>query len=196
METLVVLAIIMVILTFQVPALTKALRQAKGVAAGEAMHQNNISSMASSSDPNFRPKRAEARKAFRRVVDAGKFDAIVTQMLYVVRDDDEFRAYWHTLLNPNNTKPILFSTNGELVARTAQGESYRLPLLGAAGGSGESYPVGWEFISTDLSETAYGNMGGNVMYSDGRNKYVGYQDDYPMTPTVARLSHKFVKLTE
>ena len=109
METLVVLAIIMVILTFQVPALTKALRMAKGVAAGEAMHQNDISSMATSSESNFQPKRAEARRAFRQVVDAGKFEATVTQMVYVVRNDDEFRAYWHTLLNPKNTEKLPLS---------------------------------------------------------------------------------------
>ena len=59
-----------------------------------------------------------------------------------------------------------------------------------------SYVVGWEFLSTVLSETSTGTLGAEVMYSDGHVSYVRYPGEFPMRRIVAELSHEYVELTE
>jgi len=198
-ETLVVLAIIAILMALYLPTLAKAIRKAKEVAGKEALYQNAIGRMADGANAarpqNTAPKsRAEAREAFRQTLDIGKGDSmIVSEMLYVVTNDDEFRAYYHTLLNPANNAPLVFTNGGDLNAYDEDDNVYILPAAEVLTGRHGTYPQGWEFISTDLTETSSGTLGGNVLYSDGHSVYVRYPHEYPMTRTVAELSHAFME---
>lgn len=187
LELLVVVAIIGILMAMYASTLSKAMRMAKGVASGEALHQRDIGRRADGE------RLEEPIEAFRQVLDTGKGETIMTELLYVVRTDDQFRAYWNTLLNTNNTDPPKFNNNGSLVALTAKGESFVLPLIDADTSDGKGlYPVAWEFLSTDLSESATGTLGSNIVYSDGHIAFKKYPGKFPVTPTVAKLSHKFM----
>jgi prepilin-type N-terminal cleavage/methylation domain-containing protein len=198
-ETLVVLAIISVLMAMLTTALVKAVRMAKSTAAGEEMRQENLGKAAAQiHEGKDRPRTPEktvqeARAEFRRVIGGG-MQRITSTVLFVVRNDDEFQAYWETLLNPWNPNLPQFTPDGHLIAVTPSGTRYELPPVGGDVDGG-AYPVTWEFISTDLSETGRGDMGGNVIYSDGRREYVPYRFSFPMTRSVAVWSHEFVEAT-
>lgn len=192
-ETLVVLAILSILMAMLVTSLTKALRMAKATAAGETMRHGGIERSMDEPSPLDNP-RAAAREAFRQTVDYGKGETIVSELLFVVQTDDEFRAYWHTLLNPRNSGPVEFSEDGTLMAQKPSGHLFRLPRVGTDRVSG--YPIAWEFISTDLSETSRGDLGGMVVYHGGATEYVRYPGPFPMTPAVASLSHRYMELNE
>lgn len=196
-ETLVVLSIILILMALYLPTLAKAMRKAKEVAGKEAQYQQAIGRMADGANSvrpgDARPGRAEAQEAFRQELDIGKGDTmIVSEMLYVVTNDNEFRAYWHTLLNPANGAPLTYAGGG-LNAYDVDNNLYVLPLAETFAGRNGTHVLGWEFISTDLGETSSGTIGGNVLYSDGHSRYVRYPDEFPMTPTVAELSHAFMQ---
>ena len=197
-ETLCVLSIILILMALYLPTLSKAMRKAKEVAGKEAQYQHAIGKMADSANSTHasdkRPGRSEARDAFRQTLDIGKGDTmLVSEVLYVVKSDDEFRAYWHTLLNPANSAPLSYANGNSLNAYDENNNLYVLPLAEPLVGQSGTYLVGWEFISTDLSETSSGTIGGNVLYSDGHSGYIRYPDEFPMTPTVAELSHAFMQ---
>ncbi len=197
-ETLVVLAIIMVLMTLLVPVLTKAVRMAKATAAGEEMRVERVGDMARAVHegknlPRLTPKDwvALARDNFHLEKTTGQ-KAIVSRLEFVVTNDLEFRAYWHTLLNKANTQLPEFTRSGELIALTPEGQRFELRRTdGGTRVPGPAYPVAWEFISTRMEETGRMDMGGNVIYSDGRREYVAYQHRFPMTRQVAELSHRF-----
>lgn len=198
-ETLVVLAIIAILMALYLPTLAKAMRKAKEVAGKEALRQEGIGRLADGANAPYRDRvvrngRAEAREAFRYELDIGKGDKmIVSELLYVVKNDDEFRAYYHTLLNPANNAPLQFGARGELLARDEENNAYLLPPMDTFPGRGEPRPQMWEFISTDLTETSSGTLGANVIYTDGHAAYVRYPSEFPMTQTVAALSHAFMQ---
>jgi len=197
-ETLVVLAIISILMTMLTTALIKALRMAKATAAGEEMRVERLGDQAAAiheGKDELTPEKAvkRARAQFRREGKGG-MQKITSTVLFVVRNDQEFLAYWHTLLNPYNPKLPKLTAEGELVAVAEDGSRYELPPVDRES-SGESYPVTWEFISTNLAETGRGDLGGNVIYSDGRREYVAYQAGFPMTRSVAIWSHEFVLAT-
>lgn len=194
LETLVVLAIIGTLIVLQAPALTKALRLAKATAGKEAVRQRAIGRMADSKGAPGRPTKEEARSAFYQVVATEYGQEITSEMLFVVRDDAEFRAYWYTLLDPGNPGTLQFSSSGELVAVNAEGDEFTLRPIRELLDGAARYPMSWEFISTVLSETSRGDLGGNVEWSDGHVAYVSYPLGFPMTPTVALLSHRFLEL--
>jgi prepilin-type N-terminal cleavage/methylation domain-containing protein len=194
-ETLVVLAIISILLLMLTTALVKAVRMAKSTAAGEEMRQDRIGRHAREihegpNKPKAESVRQSARLSFRVVPKAG-VQKITSQILFVVRNDVEFRAYYHTLLNPANSQAVELTRGGKLIALTEGGERFELPPVGSES-KGGAYPVRWEFISTRLSETGRGDAGGNVIYSDGHREYVPYPAKFPMTKSVALLSHEFV----
>jgi type II secretory pathway pseudopilin PulG len=195
LETLVVLAIIMVLLTLLVPVLTRALRMAKRTAAGEEMHQTVIAQKADEASGGkpapLTPQQIidRARTQFWQEA-KGSQAAIYSTPLYVVTSDLEFRAYWYTLLNPENTDVPEFKRDGTLIAYTPEGKRFDLPPVDAAGPN-SAHPIRWDFVSTRLEETGRGDMGGNVAYADGRNAYVAYPREFPMTQMVAELSHRF-----
>ena len=195
-ETLVVLAIMMVLFTLLVPTLTRAVRMAKRTAEGQEMRSEHVGDIAQAI--HERPLRltpqetiSVARSNFRFEDEPGR-KKFITRLLYTVRNDQEFRAYWHTLLNPNNTALPELTRGGELVAFKPEGQRFELlPVHGGTHVPGPAYLVKWDFISTRLAETGRGEVGGNVVYSDGRVVYVPYPQKFPMTRQVAELSHRF-----
>jgi type II secretory pathway pseudopilin PulG len=199
LETLVVLAIIMVLFTLLVPVLTRALRMAKRTAAGEEFRQGQIGAMAMSTADTDRAQSqrtpeqivGRARQEFHEGPPGEPGDSIIySTPLYAVTTDLEFRAYWYTLLNPQNTDLPKFTRGGKLIAITPEGLRFELPPIDADVHS-PSHPVRWEFISTRLDETSRGDLGGNVFYSDGHLTYIAYPREFPMTQMVAELSHRF-----
>jgi prepilin-type N-terminal cleavage/methylation domain-containing protein len=198
-ETLVVLAIIAIMMAMTFPTFVKVLRKAKEVAGKEALRQHAIGRAADTVNSAGRQSttnygRDEARAAFRQTLDIGKGDSmIVSEMLYVVNNDAEFRAYYHTLLNPANNAPLTYSGNGHLNAYDDQNNLFVLVPAEMLAGQNNTYPQAWEFISTQLTETSSGTVGGTVLYSDGHSAYVRYPHEFPMTPTVAELSHAFMQ---
>lgn len=194
-ELLVVVAIIGILLAMYSSTLTKAVRMAKGTATAEAMHQVQITEM---TEPAVEfPTLDEARAAYRQRVDTGKHEALLTQLLFIVRTDREFDAYWHTLIDPAKTEEPQSERNGSLIAETEDGETIVLRPIGKGQHDGRGpYSVGWAYLSTVLSETSTGTLGAEVMYSDGHISYVRYPGKFPMMRIVAELSHEFVKLTE
>jgi len=195
LETLVVLAIIMILLTLLVPVLTRALRMAKRTAAGEEMHSERVGEIATAihegGPEKLTPEQAvlQARAYFRKEGQAGQ-KKIVSHLLFSVQDDDEFRAYWNTLLNAQNTALPEFTRSGYLIATTPEGHRYELPPADAEL-RGAARIARWDFISTRLEETGRGDLGGNVIYTDGRIEYVPYPQRFPMTRQVAELSHRY-----
>jgi prepilin-type N-terminal cleavage/methylation domain-containing protein len=193
-ETLVVVAIIAILMALYLPTLSKVLRKAEEVAVKEGFRQKNIGRMADNANSAGRdlgpaPGRDECRDAFRQMVN----DVIATEVLYIVENDDEFNAYWHTMINPAASTPLEYTGSGDLLARDEFGDVYELPRVDKFLDDGPSFPLGWEFISTDLTDTSSGTIGTNVIYSDGHVVYIRYPGDFPATRTVAELSHRFVE---
>lgn len=193
LELLIVVAIIGILFALYSGALTKATRLAKSTATGESMRQSNIGRMAKgdkkqSTDPQVLREKAQDR--FRQIVDTGKNDAIVSQLLFVVNNDREFQAYYHTLLNPDNTDPIEFVRNGWMVALDDDGRSFELKPVHMANSQS---PIGWEYLSTNPSEMATGALVIQVQYGDGHVQTMKYPDSFPATKTVAELGHAFLQ---
>lgn len=195
-ETLVVLAIIMILMTMLVPVLTKALRMAKATAAGEEMRQERVGEMATAihegkaSDEWSADQVVTNARAWFRQEGQGGQKKIISTLLYQVSNDQEFRAYWHTLLNKQNVQLPEFTRRNHLVAFTPEGQRFELPPVDRDA-EGPAHIIRWEFISTRLEETGRMDMGGNVIYSDGRREYMAYPRGFPMTQQVAELSHRF-----
>jgi hypothetical protein len=176
------------------PALSKARKQAEGVAVNEGLYQNVIANAAdgytstSPTEANSAALRAEARNVFHTKLGTTQMDVYVTNLMWSAKNEAEFRAYWNTLINPNNTNIIEFR-NGALVAEDESGTEYLLLRIDAIDGT---YPVSWEFLSSSTSENTSGTLGTNVVYSDGHIVYVPYPSEYPACRTVAELSHRFL----
>jgi prepilin-type processing-associated H-X9-DG protein len=191
---LVVVAIIAILMALYLPTLSKVLRKAEEVAIKEGFRQEKIGRMSDNANSAGRdlgpaPDRDDCREAFRQMVN----DVIATEVLYIVENDDEFNAYWHTMINPAANAPLEYTGSGDLLARDEFGDVYELPRVDKFLDEGPSFPLGWEFISTDLSDTSSGTIGTNVLYSDGHVVYIRYPGDFPATRTVAELSHRFVE---
>ena len=198
-ETLVVLTIMLILMALYLPTLSKAMRKAKEVAGKEALHQQAIGKFADGANAT-RPGKAtpktreQARDAFRQTLDIGKGDnMLISEMLYIVTSDAEFRAYYHTLLNPANTAPLEFDSDGSLKAYDEADNQFSLQSAELIDSFKGTYAMAWEFLSTVPTETTSGSLGGSILYSDGHVGYLRYQQEFPMTRTVAELSHEFME---
>ena len=195
-ELLVVIAIISILAMMQVQAGIKAMRQAKAVATGEAMRQKQIGKMSDNANrgrltgSDSAAARDACRQVFRDMYETGKAQAAVTEVLYALRNDQDFDAYYHTLIDPDATEELVFE-NGKLKAKTANGTEVLLePLSDRIIG----VPTMWEFLSTDMSNmTASTNI--RVMYNDGHVDSMQYPGQFPATRIVAECGQDYMEKT-
>ncbi len=203
-ELLVVFVIIGILAAMLLPVISKARRAAVLAANQEGFRQKGLGRMADTANI-ANPKEPEGadrdtcRESFRNVLDTGSAEIFITELWYGVETEKEFRAYWHTLINPSATEPLEFA-GGDLIATDERGNEFRLPPLGegawAASSMDEDFVVAWEFISTHWGETTVQGFGINVMYSNGSTQYIDFPGEFPATSTVAELSHRFVVESE
>lgn len=196
-ETLVVMAIIGVLASMLVAALTRARSKALQRAAVEAGRQWYIGMLADKANiarpkGNVKHSRAECREMYRQIFETGSGEMLATIPLYIVTNEEEFRAYWHTVIDPSASEELEFE-GGKLVARDDEGNEFLLPSIESMGELRKTVPLAWEFLSTDMSEMESGSIGANVMYSDGHADYIPYPGKFPVCRTVAELSHRFVQ---
>ena len=201
-ELLVVVAIIGILASMYLAALSRARQHAVKTANMVRMRDEGMGRMAGGASGNQRgvdsSVRESARAAFRENRGPGYGNGeniLVSRMLFVVEGNGPFRAYWHTLLNPANTAPLEYE--GErLKAKDEAGTVFLLnPIDDALQGRvlNANVPVEWEFLSTNPGDTSSGTIGSNVLYPDGHVQYLRYPSDFPMTRTVAELSREFMK---
>jgi prepilin-type N-terminal cleavage/methylation domain-containing protein len=195
-ETLVVVAIIAVMLAIALPHYGKAIRLAKQTAADEAKRQEQLvpygPKFSITPEMDHWDIRETARSAFRHAIDAGKFDLMVTQPLLKVRTDEEFRAYYYTLIDLNAQGPLDFE-GGSMVVETPEGVEFVLQLADAIEpGDDEPYPIAWDFLSTNMANMSVGSFGVGYVSSDGERPYMKYPGAFPATETVARLGQQFM----
>jgi hypothetical protein len=141
------------------------------------------------------PDREECREAFRHEIRVGKHDMIVTEMRYVVKTGAEFRAYYHTLIEPTATDPLEYDDRGNLLAEDPDGNVFALRPIDLLNEQ-EVVVVAWSYLSSNMAESSSGAMGCEVIYTDGHVAFVRYKEAFPAMPTVAVLSHKFVQTFE
>ena len=197
-ETLVVIAIITILIALQTPIFSKALRKAQETSISATQRDSHIGKLADDANiarerlgpVNTAELRARARAAFDSTLRTGVGDIRTTQLLFAVSNDDEFRAYWNTLINPAAQFELEGSLSGGVIVRNSLGEEFALPLLSQYNGPG--VPISWELISTDLSQTTSGTLGAVVQFSDGRSEFVRYTHAFPVTETVAHLTRVYL----
>ncbi len=196
-ELLVCTAIISILAAMYMVALGKARRKAEEVVIKESFRQETIGSFAggansvrsSTGSGDFRD---QCRSAFRRPMETSNGPFWATELLCEIEDEQGFRAYWNTVINPEAQGDLEF--RGEsLVAHDENGTEFLLKRYAPMGRLGPSIPISWEFVSTDLRETSSGTSGTTVSYSDGHVEYATYPDNYPACKTVAELSHRFMQ---
>jgi len=207
-ELLVVIAIISILAMMQLRVGIKAIRQAKAVAIGEGMRQNRIGQMADnanrgrlSGDPVT--TRERCRETFRQMYENDvaqasgterspltKVQAAVTEVHFALHNDQDFDAYYHTLVDPNASGELEFRGN-KLVAKTKNGTEVLLePLSDRIAG----VPTMWEFLSTNMAHmTADTNI--RVMYNDGHVESVHYPSQFPASRIVAELGQDYMEKT-
>jgi len=194
-ELLVCIAIIGILAIMQVQAGVKAIRQAKSVATGEAMRQGRIGRMADNAnrgqfDSGDLVLRQECRAAFRQMFDAGKYEAAGTEVFYIVRNDREFDAYYHTLIDPDADEELEFE-DGKLVAYTQNGDEVLLEPMNSRIGN---VPVAWEFLATNMAHMTTGTSI-RVVYNDSHVGTLKYPGRFPATRLVAELGQDYMDKT-
>jgi prepilin-type N-terminal cleavage/methylation domain-containing protein/prepilin-type processing-associated H-X9-DG protein len=197
LELLICIAIIGILMGMFMSAFSKALRKAKSVAGVEAVRQDFIGEAADNA--NFSrsffepPLREQCREAFYQELTTSQGPRLYTELLYVVRNEDQFRAYWHTLIDPDAEDDPEYQGRF-LIAYDEDGSEFILPPRGKGLNASDDglYPIGWEFLSTSLADMTSGNIGTNVLWSDGHVEYIPYGARYPSCRTVAKLSKRFL----
>ncbi len=196
-ELLVVIAIISVLMALLLPTLSRALSKARSTKGMLELRDEGIGRTAddTSNVPSAeRPTLASCRKAFYRKADYGDGKIYYTEPLCVLKTDDEFRAYWYTTIRAAASEDLEFAEGGELIARDEKGRRFLLPVIP----EGEflthygTYPLGWEFLSTKVSDSGNESLSAKVLYSDGHVEYKPYPSSFPATRTVAEYSQLFL----
>lgn len=202
-ELLVVIAIIGILFGMYLSTLHKAIGKAKKVAVTEGMRQEHIGRMADGANGANKSSgpatREECRQAFRHKEQTSEGEIVVTEVRYLVRNDAEFRAYWHTMINYDNPDEPEYAGDS-LKAIDEDGNAFVLEPIDPNGWSamnagGGPFPVMWEFFSTRVADTTTTGNGATILYSDGHVDYVLYPTGYPASPTVAELSRRFMEQT-
>jgi len=197
-ETLVVIAIIVILMALQMPVFSKALRKAQETSISLTQRDSHMGKMADTANiareslgpVNSEELRARARAAYDSTLRTGVGDIRTTELVLAVSHDEEFNAYWHTLINPAAAWELEGSLGGGLIVRDEWGQEFLLPLLSQY--SGPAVPVSWELISTDLSQTTSGTLGAVVQFSDGRSEYMRYPHGFPISEIVAERTRTYL----
>jgi len=196
LELLICVTIIGILMALYIPVLGKAKQKAVQTAEKEGLRQHQIGKMAAGVNAGTTltsiPDRDECRLAFRHEIRVGKHDMIVTELRYVVQSEAEFRAYYHTLIEPASTDPLEYDRRGNLVAKDPEGNTFALRSMDLLTEK-EVVVIAWSFLSSDMSESSSGAFGAEVIYTDGRVRFVRYKEAFPALPAVAVLSHKFMQ---
>jgi len=199
LELLIVVAIISILVFLQLGAVHRALGKVKNSARAEAIRQAALSREAEAVHEG--PMRTEPANvlecivAFKQKLDTGKEKILVSEMLYLVRNGDEFRAYWNTMLNPNSLYAPVYDGD-TLLARDPDGKVFPLPALYGshldANAKYGLFPIAWDFLSSNPKDNTSGELGSEVMYSDGHIEFVRYPGKFPAVREVADLTRQFV----
>ena len=199
LELLIVVGIISILVFLQLGAMHRVLGKVKNSARAEAIRQAALAREADAvhegpmrTEP---ANRLECIQAFKQTLDTGKEKIFVSEMLYVVRNGEEFRAYWNTMLNPNALY-LPEIVDGVLIARDPEDNIYRLPALYGshldANKAHGLFPIAWDFLSSNLADNTSGELGAEVLYSDGHMEFVPYPGKFPAVKEVADLTRQFV----
>lgn len=200
-ELLMVVAIIGLIMAMYMSTFAKVQRKAKQVVAGEAVRQHGIGRMADNANFARRPPeepatREESRAAYRQPIRTADGDVFITRPTYSVSSTAEFKAFWNTVINPDAMGPLEYNGN-RLIAEDEDGNRFELASVpedyGIQDARFANAVVGWEFLSTRMSDTTLEGLGANVLYGDGRIEYVRYPGPFPVNETVAKLSRRFLQ---
>ncbi len=199
LELLIVVGIISILVLLQLGAVHRVLGKVKNSARAEAIRQAALSREADAvHEGPIRTEPAnvfECIEAFRQTMDTGKEKILVSEMLYVVRNGDEFRAYWNTMLNPNALYTPEYDGD-TLLARDPEGNVFPLPaLFGSHLDANQAhglFPIAWDFLSSNLADNTSGELGSEVLYSDGHMEFVRYPGKFPAVAEVAELTRQFV----
>jgi len=199
LELLIVVGIISILVFLQLGSMHRVLGKVKNSARGEALRQAALGREADAVHEG--PVRTlpanpiECIVAFKQTLDTGKEKIFVSEMLYVVKSGAEFRAYWNTMLNPN----VLYSPEYDgdtLLARDPDGKIFPLPpLYGShldASNRHGTFPIAWDFLSSNPQDNTSGELGSEVLYSDGHIEFVRYPGKFPAVREVADLTRQYV----
>ncbi len=196
LELLICVTIIGILMALYLPVLSKARQKAIQTAEKEGLRQHHIGKLADGANTGTTltstPGRDECIEAFRHEISVGKHDMMVTELRYVVESEAEFRAYYHTLLEPASTDPLEYDRRGNLLAMDPEGNTFALRPIDLLS-ENEVVVIAWSFLSSDMSESSSGAMGAEVIYTDGRVQFVRYREAFPAVPAVAVFSHKFMQ---
>lgn len=195
-ELLVVVAIIAMLIAVAMPTYGRAIHKAKDTSSREAMRQKNIGKNADNANsagpaPLVDYGRPAARDAFYQVMNTGREDRYITEMYYIVRSDAEFRAYWNTMISVESQDPLQFTDDGSLVAHDQNGKTFILPPVGREREG--IYPLYWDLITVNAGYMTALSSHISVTYSDGHVTTVAYPTKFPATPTVAKLTQRYLE---
>jgi prepilin-type N-terminal cleavage/methylation domain-containing protein len=199
LELLIVVGIISILVLMYLVTFQKVLGKVKDSARAEAIRQDMLGREAAAihegplRDEPATPE--ECRQAFRKRLDTGKEKILVSELLYVVKTPEEFRAYWNTMLNPNSIYPPVYEGT-TLMALDPEGDVFPLPAImdshSAAHDKHGAFPIAWDFLSANPSDNTSNSIGAEVLFSDGHMEYVRYPGQFPCVKEVANLTRKFV----